>query len=120
MTAIITPDLVFEDRIRNARFKVTWGLLAAQIYDCWITFQAFDVGAHEANPAAKLLIGLGLVVPLKIGIALLALWKAKYGKPSKHRWNNISELPAFGIACCVLGIYLLALVLNTLTYFHYN
>lgn len=108
-----------DTQIRSSRFKITIALLLAQVYDLWITYKLLDMGGAEMNPAAKLLIGLGLIIPIKIGVALIALWKAKYGKPSRFKWNNLSELPAYGISSFALGVYALVVVLNTLTYFEY-
>lgn len=110
---------ITEEKIKSSRFKVTIVLLLAQVYDLWITFKVLSMEGYEMNPAARLLIGLGLIIPFKLGAALIALWKVKYGKPSKYKFNNLPELPAFGVSSFVLGIYTLVVVLNTLTYFQY-
>lgn len=110
---------VHQDEIRSKRVKITLALLIMQAYDLWITFEVLQIGGLEMNPVAKILIGLGLVIPLKMGVAFLALYKAKYGKPSRYKWNDLPELPAYGVAWFVTGIYALVCVLNTVTYFTY-
>lgn len=104
------------EHIRNMRVRVTMYILLTQIYDLFITFKVLNIGGAELNPVAKLLIGLGLIIPLKVGIGALALWKAKYGKNSVI---EVSELKAYGLAWFVAGIYTLVCILNTITYYTY-
>lgn len=114
----IDARIYSENEVRVHRQRVTLGLLILQVFDLWITFKALDVGAYEANPVARVLIGFGLIIPLKLGIAALALWRVhSTPKNSRFRANNISELHALGMAYFVLGIYALVGVLNTVTYF---
>lgn len=112
----MTAMPVSESKIRDLRVRVTLALLAMQVYDLFITYKVLSLGGAELNPVAKLLIGMGLIIPLKIGIAAFAVWKAQYGGKAKF---EVSELNAYGMAWFATGIYALVCVLNTLTYFTY-
>jgi len=112
-------DILWENKIRSLRVKVTFVLLLTQILDLILTFWVLSMGGYETNPLAGLLISMGLIVPLKLGAAGLALWKAKYGRPSRFQWNNLDELKALMFASIVLGVYYLVIVINTITLLHY-
>ncbi len=110
-----------EGRIREIRIRLTVFLFVLQIFDLVLTYMVLNRGGYEANPLSAVLIAMGLVIPLKLFIPIIAIVKAVwFNKPSRFRWNNLSELSALMVAMFVTGVYCLVVVMNSLTLSHYS